>query len=580
MNSQVALYDLVVNNINNPTAQLTNDILGSHDITISTGGTLDPATNDKNISLSGDWINNGAFNSGAFPAQNALVTFNGTSPQTLSGTQKTTFNNLTLSNGTGLTLSQNTDLLNAFSFGTSGAILTSNGFLTIKSGPTNTGRITDITNNGVNSGNDITGNVTVERYISARKAWRFLAVPTRPSQTIHAAWQENQPAGATTPAGLGTQITSNRASWLADGFDMLSTGGPSMKTYNPVTNNYTGITTTLLPFAPALGGYMTFIRGDRTANAVASPVTSTILRTKGVLFTGTQASIDVVAGQITPYNNPYASPLDLRKISQSLSVFFYVWDPNSGGSNGFGAFQTLSWNNGTGNYDAIPGGGSFGPGNIDNFIESGQAFLVSGNPISLPLTEDKKGNGSNVMVFLQNPLPTPQIRSNLYGLNPDGAGYLADGALTVFDDAYSNEVDGMDAKKLANINENLSIKKKSISLAIERRGPVTKNDTLFLDLTGVRAQQYYFEFIADKLDQPGMTAFLEDNYSHAKTLVNLNGNTKINFTVNNDAGSYSSDRFRIVFLPTIALPVTFTSVKAYRQDKNINVEWRVEMRPA
>ena len=44
------------------------------------------------------------------------------------------------------------------------------------------------------------------------------------------------------------------------------------------------------------------------------------------------------------------------------------------------------------------------PGNIDNFIESGQAFLVSGNPISLPLTEDKKGNGSNVMVFLQNPL--------------------------------------------------------------------------------------------------------------------------------------------------------------------------------
>ena len=89
---------------------------------------------------------------------------------------------------------------------------------------------------------------------------------------------------------------------------------------------------------------MTFIRGDRTANAVASPVTSTILRTKGVLFTGTQTPINVVAGQITPYNNPYASPLDLRKISQSLSVFFYVWDPNSGGSNGFGAFQTLSWN--------------------------------------------------------------------------------------------------------------------------------------------------------------------------------------------------------------------------------------------
>ena len=36
------------------------------------------------------------------------------------------------------------------------------------------------------------------------------------------------------------------------------------------------------------------------------------------------------------------------------------------------------------------------------------------------------------------------------------------------------------------------------------------------------------------------------------------------------------DRFRIVFAPSVVLPVTFTSVKAYRQDKNINVEWRVE----
>ena len=92
-------------------------------------------------------------------------------------------------------------------------------------------------------------------------------------------------------------------------------------------------------------------------------------------------------GQITPYNNPYASPLDLRKIAQSLSVFFYVWDPNRGGIYGLGAFQTLSWNNGTGNYDVVPGGSSSYPGNIDNFIESGQAFLVSGGATTLPLKE-------------------------------------------------------------------------------------------------------------------------------------------------------------------------------------------------
>jgi hypothetical protein len=32
----------------------------------------------------------------------------------------------------------------------------------------------------------------------------------------------------------------------------------------------------------------------------------------------------------------------------------------------------------------------------------------------------------------------------------------------------------------------------------------------------------------------------------------------------------------IVFEPLKALPVTFTSIKAYRQDKNIDVEWRVD----
>jgi hypothetical protein len=44
----------------------------------------------------------------------------------------------------------------------------------------------------------------------------------------------------------------------------------------------------------------------------------------------------------------------------------------------------------------------------------------------------------------------------------------------------------------------------------------------------------------------------------------------------NIPGSYAADRFRIVFAPAIALPVTFTNVKAYRQGSSINVEWDVE----
>ena len=168
------------------------------------------------------------------------------------------------------------------------------------------------------------------------------------------------------------------------------------------------------------------------------------------------------------------------------------------------------------------------------------------------------------------------MRSNLYAVNADGSTFLADGALTIFDDTYSNEVDGMDAKKLANFGENLSVKTGNKLLAIERKHTITRQDTIFLNLSGVKAQQYRFEFIANKLDQPGLTALLEDNYTLIKTPLNLNESTVVNFNMVNIAGSYAPDRFRIVFAPAVVLPVTFTSVKAYRQDKNINVEWKVE----
>ncbi|HZW69621.1 MAG TPA: T9SS type A sorting domain-containing protein, partial [Hanamia sp.] len=59
--------------------------------------------------------------------------------------------------------------------------------------------------------------------------------------------------------------------------------------------------------------------------------------------------------------------------------------------------------------------------------------------------------------------------------------------------------------------------------------------------------------------------------------VNLNDTTLINFTVNNDAASYAQNRFRIVFktMPLlVAIPFTFTSVKAYQQDEQINVNWK------
>ncbi|MDQ6842768.1 MAG: T9SS type A sorting domain-containing protein, partial [Bacteroidota bacterium] len=62
----------------------------------------------------------------------------------------------------------------------------------------------------------------------------------------------------------------------------------------------------------------------------------------------------------------------------------------------------------------------------------------------------------------------------------------------------------------------------------------------------------------------------------ASTSLLMNGSNVINFSVDNSAGSYAANRFRIVFSQAKALPLTLTNVKAYRQNTGIQVEWDVE----
>ena len=153
---------------------------------------------------------------------------------------------------------------------------------------------------------------------------------------------------------------------------------------------------------------------------------------------------------------------------------------------------------------------------------------------------------------------------------------MIDGLLINYDDSYSNSVDDMDAIKSTNTSENLSIKTANTLLVIERRHSIVQKDTIFLNLANTKVQKYRFEFTADQLGRQGLTGFLEDNYLHTSTPLNLNGSTVVNFTIENMPGSYAPDRFRIVFRPALVLPLSFTSVKAYPKNKAIAVEWKVE----
>lgn len=479
----------------------------------------------------------------------------------------------TVNNGGNVTLGDSLYITAGTASGTvivNGAIAT-NGYLVLRSDINGTARVG-------NSSGTISGDVTVERFIPAVKAWRFLAIPTKSTtQTIKAAWQEGALMQSDDPIPkYGTQITSDMLSWLADGFDAQSFA-PSVKTYNQATNTYSGIASTNIPFNSSPAGYMAFIRGDRTVTTIGQLPKSTTLRTTGTLFTGDQPAITLVPGKFIPVNNPFASQLDLSNISQDPAIFYYVFDPNLGSAYGYGygAFHTLSWNSTNHNYDVVPpNSGSYGAST--NYIAEGQAFFAAGNA-NIQLTESAKTAATTAIIpFTPVGIDGINLFANLYSVHPDGSANIVDGVLTSYGDKYSNDVDDLDARKLSNFGENLAIKNSNLLLAIERRRTIQKQDTVFLSVTGAKQQQYRIEIIPVGFSQTGLDAFFEDGYLNTRTPLDITDTTYYNFNVNTDSGSEAPDRFRIVIGAAAGpLPVTFTNVKAYPKDEGITLEWTV-----
>ncbi len=255
-----------------------------HNLSILPGASL--VVNGGTLQISGS-----ISNSGLFDASAGSIEMNGTSAQSIpAGTfVSNALHDLIISNtsASGVTLGGALDIYGSLTYSGTGMKLTTNDNLTFKSTAAGTAWLGDMT------GNTITGKATVERYVAARKAWRFLSVPTNTAQTVRQTWQEGASSSGSDPVpGFGTQVTSNRSTWAADGFDSYSAGGPSVKKYVAASNTFTGITGTSNSIK-STDGYFVFVRGDRTATSVSSTPSPTVLRTKGDLYTGDQTPIPV-----------------------------------------------------------------------------------------------------------------------------------------------------------------------------------------------------------------------------------------------------------------------------------------------
>jgi len=531
-------------------------------------------TNDAILKVTGSLIGNG------FNLLDGVLELNGTTPQTLQGNSfvGNTIKKITVSNNVTIdgSVGSMVNVTHELEFGSvTNKTITTNDNLTLKSSAASTASLGKIKNN-----NTVSGNSIVERYIPVGRKWRFLSIPTQTVQSVKDSWMEGATSEAMNPnSGFGTQITSHFGNAIALGFDSYSPGAHSMKTWNENSQSYIPQANTSLGINEE-HGYMLYVRGDRSSIPSSYTATAPVLRTKGPLkmgnyninFTG------LLSNQFVAVGNPYASAIDLRNISKSASVsdIYYVWDPKLGGSYGLGNMQKIIITGGS--YQIIPGGASYATATGPN-IESGSAFFAqtafAGNG-SIGFTEDSKVSGSRE-VLRQVPGSNPLIKVIL---ETDEASTVSiiDGVLIEYHETFSNLVDGKDGINMAGNNENLAIKTNGKLLSVDRHAPVTRNDTIYLNMSGMRARNYRFTIDPVNMEQPGLQAWLIDNFTHSSELIDLNSGLSYNFTVSNALGAASADRFKIVFKTgQVALPVTFTGIRATRNsDRTIQVNWTVQ----
>jgi hypothetical protein len=209
------------------------------------------------------------------------------------------------------------------------------------------------------------------------------------------------------------------------------------------------------------------------------------------------------------------------------------------------------------------------------------AIILLSSPLLIAAKLPASNSSAIKVLKTYSPLAsTESLRTNLYLLQPDNTTILADGVYTEYNNLYHDSVTLEDAGKMTNFLENLGLLRYGNTLAVERRPIIKANDTLYYKLWKTTKRNYQFELITSLVTNIGLQAFFIDSYLNTSTQLPLAGTIKINFAINTDAASAATDRFKVIFKPLIVsfapLPVTFTSVKAYRQAANVAVDWKVE----
>ena len=523
------------NNIVIPSSVTNSPVLDANksigNIFIGTNKTID--INGKTLTLNGAVSGTGTIKSSA----TSNLTIGGASGTLNFTNGSRTLKDLTLNSSATATLGTALDITAGATSGTvtvgTSATLTTGGNLTLKSDANGTAKVG-------NSAGAITGNVTVERYIPAKRAWRALTAPLKGSNSsIFSQWQNN----GTVSTGVGVELWHPSGDATPSSSNTGLAVGPNSSILQYVSGAWSAITNTNTSYLFTTNGNNAFMLfptggyGSGNITGTTSAVAST-LKATGQLITGQVPYTNLPNTSHTLIGNPYASPLDPAAIltsNASLGGNIWVWDANTLGSNNVGCYNLF--NNGA--YTNLTGSLAAGVQ-----IQSGQAFFVkpTADLASFTIEESHKGSSfSNAVLRTSAP---ELFRVGLYKqVNNEWSG--RDGAMTVIlQDANANQA----PNKMANGTENIAFTKNGANFASNHHLPLVATDVLNVKVWNTTpGATYKLKLNTEEFATTNLSATLEDLFTNSRTPLALDGSAvEYPFSVTTDALS-SGDRFRIVF---------------------------------
>jgi hypothetical protein len=528
-------------------------------LTVNAGATLNLAA-ASTMSINGDLTNNGMVSG------DGTLQLNGTSTQNLTGTG--TVHNLKVNNSAGgvtIASGSNKVYVTGVFTPTSGVTIT-NGNLVFRSTASQEGTVGVP---GTCPTEPITGDVTVEKYLPGKRAFRLLSPGVTTTTPINTHWQEGSAVTTTTgypftttgtenPApGYGTHITGTGGS--TNGFDATVTNNASLFTYNPVSAAWVAEANT-----NAVGnvlrsgeGYRILLRGSRGVDLNNNTATAdaTTLRTTGTLevcatrtfTTSSTVPLSAASAGFSLVGNPYWSVVDWHTVSATnLEQTIYYWDPNLAGTSNRGAYVSYNTSSGKSNPSS----------NITRYIQPGQAFFVrntagvDGSATLPTLTIDKDdivtGTGNRSSIFGRAPrgelVPgginmTPSTTERIYvSLIPKGrtVSGTADGLLVAYGKTFGMEKGKEDAEKLTNPDENLSADYGGLRHSIlGLQTSEDRTDSIPLGLWNLSAGNYTLRIDLEDL-APGREVWIYDRQT--KRTVRVTGSGEVyGFTIEGNA---------------------------------------------